>query len=83
MEEWWSFPFPHNSSPVAGAECPAAHDRGSLLDHSRVVQVPRSAGSECVASNGYFLAPCRDLFTAKQWYGPNSPGRRAGHLNAQ
>jgi hypothetical protein len=78
------FPFPHNSLPVAGAECPAAHDRGCLLDDPRVVQVPRSALSECVALKRLFLSASEPAVTFSQQdegMTKNSLDAAVGHLN--
>ena len=66
MEDGGIFPLPHNSLPLQVQNAVPAHDRGFLLNDSRVAQFQGPLGQSAWASNGYFLAaqgPCGDLFT--------------------
>ena len=58
--------MPHNSLPLQVQNAVPAHDRGFLLNDSRVAQFQGPLGQSAWASNGLFLSgsgPCGDLFT--------------------
>lgn len=66
MEDGGIFPLPHNSLPLQVQNAVPAHDRGFLLNDSRVAQFQGPLGQSAWASNGYFLATQDPVVTFSQ-----------------
>ena len=58
--------MPHNSLPLQVQNAVPAHDRGFLLNDSRVARFQGPLGQSAWASNGYFLAAQDPLVTFSQ-----------------
>jgi hypothetical protein len=66
VEDGGIFPLPHNSLPLQVQNAVPAHDRGFLLNDSRVAQFQGPLGQSAWASNGYFLAAQDPVVTFSQ-----------------
>ena len=64
---WWNFPFAaQQSTPLQVQNAVPAHDRGFLLNDSRVARFQGPLGQSAWASNGYFLAAQDPVVTFSQ-----------------